>query len=91
MFCTCSSSEQIEKLGLFSLMNARRDSGAPLPHMDPSEKSRNYALRLELDELKHKLEKELHDLASVPWHQPSDIPLLELEEIIEVRPHSPWC
>eukprot|EP00892_Ulva_mutabilis_P000793 jgi/Ulvmu1/10714/UM067_0041.1 len=79
-----SSSERIEKLSFFAQMNAQRDSGTPPPLMEPAEKARNYALKLEVSSLMAKLQEEVQQLTALPWDTPSDIPLLELEGIIEV-------
>lgn len=66
-------------------MAERKRSGAALPYMAPEDKARNYALGLELTELKEKLAQEVKQLTAAPWAIPGDIPLLELEEIIHVR------
>lgn len=56
--------------------------------MQPSEKSRNFALKADIDDFKAKLQHNLEKLMSVPWHEPAKVPLLALETAIQVR-HTP--
>lgn len=67
----------------------RKRTGAALPYMAPEEKARRYALGLELTGLKERLAEEVQQLTALPWATPGDIPLLELEEIIQVK--APTC
>lgn len=63
----------------------QRRTGAARPYMAPEEKAHKYALSVELNELKEKLAEEVKQLTALPWETPGDVPLLELEEFIEVN------
>ena len=56
--------------------------------MQPSERSRNFALKADVDDFKAKLQHNLEKLMSVPWHDPAKVPLLALESSVQVQ-HTP--
>lgn len=53
--------------------------------MQPSERSRNFALKADIDDFKQKLQRNLDKLMSVPWHEPANVPVLALESSIQVN------
>lgn len=80
----CSANERIEKLGLFALMREQNKPGAERPFMSPPEKARNFALKTEIQALRARLTALSQELQAIPWDKPRDIPLLTLEDEIEV-------
>eukprot|EP00892_Ulva_mutabilis_P006560 jgi/Ulvmu1/4276/UM197_0003.1 len=77
--------ERIEKLGLFALMREQNKPGAERPYMAPAEKARNFALKTEIELMKEQFTAQTVELKGIPWLSPTDVPLLVVEDEIEVE------
>ena len=52
--------------------------------MSRGEKQRNYCLRMEQNEITARLKKAWEEMQGICWHQPADVPLLVVEDELEV-------
>jgi hypothetical protein len=84
----CSKSERIKRIGLFNIMKEHKDLGEPRPKMLPSEKSRNFELRGQIEEGKILLSQKLERLFSELWQDHHRVSLIALEDLVQVH-HPP--
>jgi Rad3-related DNA helicase len=79
-----SSSERIEALSANRALDKLREPGAMQAPMMAPEKARNYALGQEVAVAREDARDIAEELDSVDWARPLHVPLLALENVIEV-------